>query len=145
MTPCIIHPNKPGQNGYILINTHRDGKRVHWYAHRRAWEDAHGPIPAGLVVRHRCDTPTCVNPDHLELGTQKQNVEDRDRRGRNRAPKGEAHGMVKLTRAQAQEVLDSPELGYVIAARLGITKSAVSAIRVGKRWKHLRRAVNDKV
>jgi hypothetical protein len=46
------------------------------YAHRFSYELAYGPIPPGLVVRHRCDTPACVRPDHLEIGTQRENIQD---------------------------------------------------------------------
>lgn len=58
--------------------------------HRIAWELTYGPIPDGLVVCHRCDNPPCVNPDHLFLGTQADNVADKV--AKNRQAKGETHG-----------------------------------------------------
>lgn len=53
-------------------------------AHRVAWELKNGPIPKGLVVMHKCDNPGCVNPLHLEVGTQAQNMRDKIARGRGR-------------------------------------------------------------
>lgn len=59
------------------------GDRVRfWLAHRHAYELIHGEIPPRLVVRHRCDTPACCNPDHLQIGTRKENHQDTLRRDR---------------------------------------------------------------
>jgi len=57
-----------------------DGERM-WRAPRFAWTKAHGPIPEGLIVRHDCDNPPCVNLDHLRLGTHDDNMADRLERG----------------------------------------------------------------
>jgi hypothetical protein len=51
-------------------------------AHRWSWTLANGPIPDGMVVMHRCDNPPCVNPGHLSLGTQLENIADRVSKGR---------------------------------------------------------------
>jgi hypothetical protein len=51
-------------------------------AHRYAWEWVNGPVPSGLVVRHKCDNPKCCNPDHLDVGTYRDNVSDMVERGR---------------------------------------------------------------
>jgi hypothetical protein len=63
-------------------------------AHRFVWELHHGPIPAGMQVCHACDTPPCCNPDHLWLGTAKDNSDDKIRKGRTRYvfSYGERHG-----------------------------------------------------
>ena len=57
------------------------GLRVHRLLGRDG-EEAHGPIPDGLLVLHSCDNPSCVNPDHLRVGTQAENIQDRDAKGR---------------------------------------------------------------
>ncbi len=70
--------------GTFCANRERSSTNRVKYAHRFAYEAFVGPIPSGRrhVVRHTCDNPACVNPDHLQLGSQQQNIEDRERRGR---------------------------------------------------------------
>lgn len=129
------------RQGYGAV---RVGRRV-CLAHRVAYEAAHGEGAAnGLVVRHRCDTPACVNPDHLELGTQADNVRDRDNRQRRIAPNGERHGMAKLTEADVREiratyVRGSSELGqYALARRFGVAQTLIGNIVRREGWAHVR-------
>lgn len=85
-----------------------EGYGMFWFggraqrAHRLAWVLLRGPIPKGMVLRHKCDNPRCVNPDHLEPGTQMDNV--RDMLEREREAKGEKNGAAKLTEAQVRAI-----------------------------------------
>jgi HNH endonuclease len=115
-------------------NISRNGKTQK--AHRVSYEAFKGPIPPGLVVRHTCDNPCCVNPDHLILGTQKDNMADRDSRGR-RDVKGEQVGTAKLTEKEVLEIRASSESLSKLAAKYNVDKSNVYQIKAGKSWKHL--------
>src|SRR5271154_2203949 len=66
-------------------------------AHRLSYELFKGPIPDGLEIRHTCDVRCCVNPDHLLVGTRKDNMGDMDSRGRRWVAYGTRHGLSKLT------------------------------------------------
>ena len=121
-----------GAGGYGAMS--RGGKNCS--AHRISYEAYKGPIPKGMVVRHSCDNPACINPDHLSIGTQKDNMADRDARGR-RDVKGEQIGTAKLTETEVLEIKASSESLVTLAARYGVDRSNIWQIRSGKSWKHL--------
>lgn len=109
----------------------RRGKR--YYAHRFAWELANGrPVPDEAVVCHRCDNPSCVNPEHLFVGTQADNMKDMAAKGR--STKGELSGRAKLKRADVLLILSSDRTSRELAPQFGVSAGHIRSIRAGKRW-----------
>lgn len=127
------------QSGYgrITIN-----KKQH-LAHRIAWEWAFGPIPDGMLVRHRCDNPPCCNPFHLELGTDQDNYNDMITRGRRvlSSAKGERNCKAKLRSEQILQIRQLYESGKestnTLARKFNVTQSLISQIVLHKIWKHI--------
>ena len=108
-------------------------------AHRAAWESFNGTIiPPKGVVRHKCDNPPCVNPDHLELGTQADNMADRQRRGRCNFSRGGDHPHAKLTAEDVLIIRASSESPSILAKRYGLWgASSINNIRQRRSWKHI--------
>lgn len=111
--------------GTICLGTRPNGKGL---AHRVAWTLVVGPIPKGLLVLHKCDNPPCVNPDHLFLGTQKDNVEDCAKKGRrNQARHGRHRG--KLSDEQRHQIPSLREQGLTqesIAEMFGVRAQTIA-------------------
>lgn len=110
--------------------------------HRLAYEEAFGPIPPGLWVLHKCDTPACINPDHLFVGTNADNVRDREKKGRWKPRIGEKHHLATLTEAKVRKIIEMLAGGarVVDAARQnGASIEAVAAIKSHRTWRHIPR------
>lgn len=122
------------KNGYGIMQI--GGRGI--YAHRIAYEQAHGTIPPGMLVCHHCDNPSCVNPAHLFLGTHADNSADMKRKGRSHKDlptlRGEEHGNALLTNAQVRSIrtrLVNGEKGRALAAEFGVNECTISLIRRG--------------
>lgn len=107
-------------------------------AHRLSYVAFKGEsIKDGLFVCHKCDNPKCINPDHLFLGTQKQNLLDCSAKGRTLT--GEKSATCKYSKSQilkVKELLESGKTGKEISKITGISTSHVCRIRKGYTWKH---------
>lgn len=108
-------------------------------AHRLSYELAHGPIPEGMMVLHKCDTPRCVNPAHLRLGTHEENMRDMVRKARSATNKfiGEASGKAVLTEDKVRYIRSSPLRNVDLARELGVSVNCVRGVRIGRTWKHV--------
>lgn len=118
----------------------RNSSGEHELSNRAAWRLYVGVIPTGAFVLHRCDNPKCVNPEHLFLGSQTDNMNDMWDKGRSRpgVSHGSNHGMSKLTESQVKEIRESKEAGTAIAKRFGMSTTTIYDIRNRKIWKHLK-------
>lgn len=125
---CHLWTGAKDQSGYGHFNM--NGTPVK--AHRAAYDFNKGAIPEGLIVRHMCDNPACVNPNHLELGTHKENTQDMMQRGRGRWPKGREHYRNKFTDEDRVLIAQLVGKGWFtleeIATRLGVAISTVHKI-----------------
>lgn len=138
MDECIEWQKCKLPKGYGL--TRHKGK-TH-LAHRVAYCTHHGidiSDIAGVFVRHKCDNPSCVNPDHLELGTHMENM--KDMRERKRSARGERNGFSKLDTEQVKEILrkysDPSNTTRSLAKEYGVSQSAISTIVNSKNWGHI--------
>lgn len=105
-------------------------------AHRFAYALVNGEIPPGLYVCHRCDNRRCVNPAHLFLGTAKDNMRDASAKGR--IARGSRQGRARLHVADVFEIRASRLSDSRLAARFGVSRSAVYYARSGRSWAWLK-------
>ncbi|QHB41407.1 endonuclease [Mycobacterium phage Megiddo] len=126
-------------NGYGEYGTRiGDVKTGEILAHRLAYIAWHGPIPEDQEVRHRCDNPPCVNPDHLEIGTHADNMNDAKIRGR--TARGVTHGLAKLTDDDVRAIRAASAAGESyrsLAQRYGVNKFHIGRIVRREKWSHV--------
>lgn len=106
-------------------------------AHRVAWALKNGPIPKGMCVCHRCDNPPCVNPDHLFLGTKKDNTRDMVSKGRMVAPPrsyGIKHHNAKFGPNEVHKIISDTRLAIDIAAEYGVCSQTIYRHKRGNTW-----------
>lgn len=132
-TGCVLWLGRVDRKGYARVDFDETSR-----AHRAAWILANGPVPPGLFVCHKCDVRSCINVQHLFLGTQEENMADMVAKGR--SGHGERAGTAMLTwedvteaRRRATEGESSPEL----AREYGVTRDYMRRIIDGKAWRSL--------
>ncbi|MDE2389926.1 MAG: HNH endonuclease [Betaproteobacteria bacterium] len=133
-TGCIEWTGSKNRKGYGKIGI---GSNTKLTTHRVAWGEAHGPIPNGMCVLHRCDNPACINIEHLFLGTFADNHKDMDAKGRRGVLRGHSNGSAKLTKEQVLKIRSDSRTLRKIAEDYGLSFSHVGAIKRGNRWGHL--------
>lgn len=139
----VFHGWIEAQNGcWITLGTIKsdgygevtEGKK-HFVTHRVSYEHFNGPIPEGLIVRHKCDNPPCMNPGHLEVGTHADNMRDMWERGRGSL--GEMQPNSKLTAKKVREIrtrLANGDGVKPLAREYGVSPLMIRKIRNREKW-----------
>ena len=126
---CWISHYSPGDR-YARI--WHNGK--HMLAHRYAWKIAFGEIPDDTCVLHHCDNPKCVNPDHLFLGTNQENVDDKMKKNRHGCSGGSRNSNAKLNISQVTKIKELL-IGHIpqrkIAAIFHVSQRTIAKINLG--------------
>jgi hypothetical protein len=156
---CWLWAGKNLVQGYGRLDGPISGKKM--LAHRLAWTLTHGAIPDGLCVLHRCDTPLCVNPAHLWLGTRAENNADCNNKGRrnqahgdacasrkyrDRMPRGEQVNLAKLTTENIHEIRALAAAGTSspkIAKAYSVDRSTIRNVLNGRTWFHVPQRAPD--
>ena len=134
-TGCWMWTGSLNRTGYGRMMFGPAASRRARFAHRVSYEVHVGPIPDDAYLCHTCDTPACVNPAHLFVGTQSDNMHDAATKGR--TSRGEARHNARLTAEQARSIRDDPRGHAAVAREYGVGYSTVKAIRDGRTWKHV--------
>ena len=145
---CIPEPNSGcwlwlgaiGAGGYGVAGKPR--MRLPRAAHRRSWHLFHGPIPDGMHVLHKCDVRSCVNPEHLFLGTHQDNMADRDKKGRQAkgervfvpVKNGYRNGRAKVSSEDIEAIRVAEGSQVSIGRRFGLSQPQVSKIKLRQSW-----------
>lgn len=129
---CMEWKGTIGRHGYGVICFKRRILR----SNRAVYEVYNGPIPENMCVCHSCDNPTCVNPEHLWLGTMKDNMIDKVRKGRAKVGTGERHGHAKLTWVDVRNIREEYKTmsSTELAEKYNIHQTTITNICSMKRW-----------
>jgi hypothetical protein len=135
-TKCWLWMGYRDANGYGTFRGYRSKKT--YKAHRFSYLIHKSEISSGFAICHKCDNPSCVNPDHLFMGTHIENIADRD--NKKRQCLGERNRHAKLKTIQVLEIRSRPYyrgIGKDLSIEFGVKLPTIYKIRNGDLWKHL--------
>lgn len=127
--------------GHLTVGSRTDGSRKTVSAHRFSYEAFIGGIPDGYYVCHTCDTPSCVNPSHLFIGTHQDNVNDRELKGRNTVPalSGDRHPFALLS-WESVDYIRSLKINRgditMLAKKYKVNRKTIADVLSGRTWKN---------
>jgi len=130
---CWLWTSSLDKDGYGAFRADHDGI-MHTRAHRFSYALHKGKIPSLLAVCHTCDVRACVNPEHLFLGTNAENMDDKMAKGRHRVINGESHYKARLTEEQAQAILLDPRPHSQIANAYNVARTTISSLKARYSW-----------
>lgn len=137
---CWIWIGNKRPNGYGTIQEGGKGSST-LSAHRLSYKIHKGDIPEGLVIMHSCDNPSCVNPDHLSVGTYKENTADMIAKGRKLtvAPLGTSNGKAKLNDELVRYIRQNLHKSHASLAReLNLSTNCIRGVKIGRTWSHVK-------
>lgn len=129
-TGCLIWRGSVNKDGYGSLQL--EGKILR--THRVAWILKNGPIPKDRIICHHCDTPACVNTEHMYLGTDQTNSDDKIKRGRINSRKGGLNGRAVVPAADIQEIRNDTRPSRILAEFYGVNRSTIQRIKKGTTW-----------
>lgn len=130
---CWVWHKSIEQSGYGRIKI--NGRTIK--AHRLSWNIHFGEIPPGLFVCHKCDNPPCVNPEHLFLGTAKDNTQDMIEKGRKAIINGEQVGTSKLTTTEVLNIFIDKRAYQEISEDYKVSRGLIGNIKRKEIWSHV--------
>lgn len=134
---CWLWSANVSNKGYGVFSVGKKSEGAA-FAHRFSYQTFVGEIPASLFVCHRCDTPACVNPNHLFLGSHLDNMRDMHAKGRwTGNNRGELNGQSKLTPDDVRAIRASLGTASELSNRFNVSDSNIKLIKNRKRWGHL--------
>ena len=133
-TGCRMAPLPCGMQ-YGYFGAYDEGRTISIRPHRFSYFLANGEIPDDKVVMHTCDVPLCVNPNHLRLGTQRENILDASKKGR--IANGSRQGNSKLTEADVGAIRRSERTTAELASLYDTDYTNILRIRRGESWRHV--------